>query len=169
MRIVDDKTRFGTVWLFDIFPLEIVDLHFLLCPCLGIIGREPGGFFKSAVGKFSSFCLDDNMGTGSFFGVKPPVVAGSQFKCQFVVLEIVFAYIDVETVGADIVEGTARDLCLFRSALSADIAAFDQFFLDLDKVFFLHGDVQGGGNGFQMFDLLFDFYGQFGKRFKCPL
>ena len=44
------------------------------------------------------------------------------------------------------------DFYLFGTAFSADIAAFDQLFLDLNKVFLCTCDVEGVRDGFQMLD-----------------
>ena len=84
------------------------------------------------------------MGAGLSFGVKPPVVSDGKFKGQFVVLEVVFPHIHMESVAADIVEGPACHLFLFCPAFSADIACRDQLLLDLYKIRFLLRDVQRG-------------------------
>ena len=147
------------------FFLDIVDFYLVLFASLGIVGGKSCGLLEGAVWHLGSFCLQDHMGTGNLFGVEPPVVPVGEFEGKLVVLEVVFPHIDMKTVAAHIVEGLTGDFYFFGAALSADIAALDQLLTDLHQIFLLHGDVQSGKDGFQMFDLFTDLNGQFRQRF----
>lgn len=41
VRIIDHEARLGTGRLFDLFFLDIVDLHLFLLPALRIVGSKP--------------------------------------------------------------------------------------------------------------------------------
>ena len=84
----------------------------------------------------------DDVGAGHSLGVKPPVVAGGEFKRQFLVLVIVLPDIDVISVGGTVVERFALNLGLLVGALPADIAVFDQFFLDLHEIIFRECNIE---------------------------
>ena len=106
------------------------------------------------------------MRAGHLFGVEPPVVAGGEFKGQFIILIIIFSHINVKSITADIVIGSAGNFLLFPSAFSADVTAFCQLLFYLSQIFLVEGDIQSSRNGFQMIDLCPDFLCQGGKRFK---
>ena len=44
------------------------------------------------------------MGAGDLFGMEPPVAAICGFEGEFIVLNIIFAYIDIKSVAGEIVE-----------------------------------------------------------------
>ena len=96
--------------------------------------------------------------------MKPPVISRGKLKGELIVLVIVFSYIDMEAVAADIVERTAGDLDFFGTAFSADITALDQFFPDLGEILLKQCDIKGCLNGFQMIDLFLYFQCESGKR-----
>ena len=108
----------------------------------GIITGEFSGFLKDAVRQFVVAGFYDDVGAGHSFGVKPPVVAGGKFKRQFLVLVIVLPDIDVISVGGTVVERFALNLGLLVGALPADIAVFDQFFLDLHEIVFRECNIE---------------------------
>ena len=76
--------------------------------------------------------------------MEPPVVADSKLKGQFLILQVVLTDIHGKTIAADIVERTACDFYLFGAAFSADIAAFDQLFLDLHEIVFRECNIERG-------------------------
>ena len=88
---------------------------------------------------------------------------------ELVILVIVLAHIDVESVTADIMKGLAGDFLLFGAALFADVAASHQFFFDLYQVLLMEGNVQGRGDGLQMVNLLFHLPCQFRQDFVGAL
>ena len=63
-------------------------------------------------------------------------------KRQFLVLVIVLPDIDVISVGGTVVERFALNLGLLVGALPADIAVFDQFFLDLHEIVFRECNIE---------------------------
>ncbi len=139
--IVDHKSRFGSARFFDILLFRVVDLHFRLSSASGIMGGEPCSFLESGIGQLCAVRADNHMGAGLSFGVEPPVVPHSEFKGQFIVLEIIFSDIHMKTVAADIVKRSAGDLFFFCTTFSADVACRNQFFLDLHEIGFLFGDL----------------------------
>ena len=169
VRIIDHEARLGTGRLFDLFFLDIVDLHLFLLPALRIVGSKPAGLFKSPVRQFLPFGLYHYMGAGNTFGMEPPVISVGEFEGQFIVLEIIFSHINMKSVAAQIMEGLAGDLCFFRAALSADLAALGQFLLDLHQIFLFQGDIQGRADGLQVVDLFFYLSSQFGQCFISTL
>ena len=144
--MVDNETGFTAARFFDISFFCVVDFHFVLSFCFGIISGQFCRFFKGAVGEFFTAGFYNDVRSGDAFGVEPPVVAGSKFKGQFFVLVIVLPYINMVAVTADIVERAAGDFCFFRAAFAPDIAAFDQLLFDLYQVFFGKGDVEGSSD-----------------------
>ena len=92
--------------------------------------------------------------------MKPPVIAGGELEGEFVVLEVVFAHIDMEALPADIVKRPAGDFYFPGAALAADVAALDQLLLDLGQVLLPESDVESGLDGFQMIDLVLHSKGQ---------
>ena len=92
-----------TVRFFDMFFLYIINLNFIAATALGIVCGKSSGFFKSTIRKFIPIRFDDDMGTRSTFCVEPPVTAICEREGQFIVLQIVFADVDVITIGRDIV------------------------------------------------------------------
>ena len=149
VRIIDNEARFGAGRFLDLFFLNVVDLDFFLLPAFGIIGSQTAGLFKSAVRQFLPFGLYDNVGAGDALGMEPPVISGGKFESQFIVLEIIFSYIYMEAVAAQIMERLTGDLCFFGAAFSADITALGQFLFDLHQVFFLQGNIQSSADGLQ--------------------
>ena len=79
------------------------------------------------------------MGAGDPLGMEPPVVSRGQFKGQLLILIIVFSDVNMETVGGQVVEGTADRFFLPFPAgkMALDVAVFRQLFFDLSQVFFL--------------------------------
>ena len=100
VRIIDHESRLGTGRLFDLFFLDVVDLHFFLFPAFRIVGSQSARFFKSTVRQLFSLGLYYHVGAGDAFGMEPPVISGSEFEGQFVILEIIFPYINMEAVAA---------------------------------------------------------------------
>ncbi len=100
VRIIDHESRLGTGRLFDLFLLNVVDLHFFLLSAFGIVGGKSARLFKSTVRQLLPFGLYHHMGAGDAFGMEPPVVTGGEFEGQFIVLEIIFSYINMEAVTA---------------------------------------------------------------------
>ena len=109
------------------------------------------------------------MGAGNALGMEPPVISGGEFEGQFIVLEIIFSYINMEAVTAQVMEGLAGDLRFFCAALSADVTALGQFLLDLHQIFLFQGDIQGRADGLQVVDLFFYLSSQFGQCFISTL
>ena len=142
--IVYNKAGRAAVRLFYVLFLEIVNLNLVVVPAFGIITGESSGFLKDAVRQFVVAGFYDDVGAGHSFGVKPPVVAGGKFKRQFLVLVIVLPDIDVIPVGGAVVERLALTLGLLVGALPADIAVFDQLFLDLHEIVFRECNIERG-------------------------
>ena len=151
--IVYNKAGRAAVRLFYVLFLEIVNLNLVVVPAFGIITGESSGFLKDAVRQFVVAGFYDDVGAGHSFGVKPPVVAGGKFKRQFLVLVIVLPDIDVIPVGGAVVERLALTLGLLVGALPADIAVFDQLFLDLHEIVFRECNIERGCDALQVFDL----------------
>ena len=96
------------------------------------------------------------MGARHLFGMEPPVISCGKFKGQLIILVVVFSHINIVSIAGNIVEGFGFHLhfgTFFVSVVALYIAVFHQLFLDLGKVALLSGNVQGIGDGFQMFDL----------------
>ena len=89
VRIIDHEARLGTGRLFDLFFLDIVDLHLFLLPALRIVGSKPAGLFKSPVRQFLPFGLYHYMGAGNTFGMEPPVIAACNFKSKLFILIVI--------------------------------------------------------------------------------
>ena len=64
VRIIDHESRLGTGRLFNLFFLDVVDLHFFLFPALGIVGSQSARLFKSTIRQFLPFGLYHYMGAG---------------------------------------------------------------------------------------------------------
>lgn len=140
--IVYNKAGRAAVRLFYVLFLEIVNLNLVVVPAFGIIAGESSCLLKDTVRQFVAAGFYDNVGAGHSLGVKPPVVAGGEFKRQFLVLVIVLPDIDVISVGGTVVERFALNLGLLVGALPADIAVFDQFFLDLHEIVFRECNIE---------------------------
>ena len=140
--IVYNKAGRAAVRLFYVLFLEIVNLNLVVVPAFGIITGEFSGFLKDAVRQFVVAGFYDDVGAGHSFGVKPPVVDGGIFNRQFLVLVFVLPDIDVISVGGTVVERFALILGLLVGALPADIAVFDQFFLDLLEIVFRECNIE---------------------------
>ena len=98
------------------------------------------------------------MGSGHFFGMEPPVISCCLFKCQFIILEVVFAHKDIESVTGNIVERFGFCLCfgtLFAGIMLFDVTILGKLFLDLAQITFCTGNIECVGYGFQMLDLGF--------------
>ena len=64
--------------------------------------------------------------------MEPPVVAFRELKGQFIVLQVVFTYIDVESIRRYIVEGLGCDFCfLVSGGTFVNITGLDQFLPNL--------------------------------------
>ena len=89
--------------------------------------------------------------------MEPPVIAGCKLEGQFIVLEIVFANINMEAVRIDIVKRMALEAGFFRIPFPTDITAFHHFFPDLCKVILRLCNIERILDGFQMINLVPDF------------
>lgn len=89
--------------------------QFLLFPHFGYWNsKRPAGQLLHKCGPaVPAVCLDNDMGTGSTFCMKPPVTAFGELEGQFVVLQVVLSDIHIETVGRNIVERSGSDLHFF--------------------------------------------------------
>ena len=94
------------------------------------------------------------MGTRHAFGMAPPLVDCGKFEGEFVVLVVVFANVNIETITASVVERLADKTLLLFSTFAADLAVFHQFFFNLIQVFFFFCDIKSSQNGFQMCDFI---------------
>ena len=100
VRIIDHESRLGTGRLFDLFLLNVVDLHFFLLSAFGIVGGKSARLFKSTVRQLRPFGLYHHVRAGDAFGMEPPVISGGECEGQFVILEIIFSYVNMKTVAA---------------------------------------------------------------------
>ena len=135
------------------FFLDVINLYLGSRVSLGIPGCQASCLFKGAVRKFSVFGTDNHMGTGHFFRMEPPVISGCELESQLIILEIVFSHIDIKTVTGYVVERFGFRLgflAFFVCVVTLDIAVFGKLFLDLGKIAFRSGDIQGIGDGLQM-------------------
>ena len=136
--VIDDKAGGRACGFFDVLFLDIVDLHLVVSTAFGVVGGQGAGLLEDPVGKLLALRLDDDMRAGDTFGVEPPVISRGNLEGQLLVLVIVLAHIDVETVGGQVVEGTAGDLRLLSLPIVAlDIAVFRQLLLDLYQIILL--------------------------------
>ena len=97
-----------------------------------------------------------NMGTGHLLRMKPPVISCGKLKGKFIILEIIFPYINIIAILCDIVEGlgfSLHFLAFFSIIMLLDIAAFCQLLLDLGQIAFSQRNIQGIGDRLQMIDL----------------
>ena len=101
--------------------------------------------------------------------MEPPVITSCELKSKFLVLVIILTYINIKTIAADIMKRPAGDLHTLRTALSANITALDQFFLNLYEVLFLLCNVQCCTDRCQMFNLFLCLFRQRCKSFISPL
>ena len=83
---------------FQIFSLDVVDLHLIVFPASGIVGRQGSGLLEHPVRQLLSLCFYDHMGAWHSLGVEPPVAAVCRLKGQLLVLVVVLSHIDVEAV-----------------------------------------------------------------------
>lgn len=107
--MVNDKSRSASGRLFHMFSLDIINFYLFIGASLRIPGSQGTGFFKYPVRKLLSFRADNNMGAGNSFGVEPPVIAVGNFKCDFLILVVVFSNIDIKSVSRAVVIGAAGD------------------------------------------------------------
>ena len=165
VRVVNNESRLCTGHLFNLFFFYIIDFDFFLIASGGVVGGKTCRFFKGCVRKLFSAGFYDDMRTRSALCMEPPVVADSKLKGQFLILQVVLTDVHGKTIAADIVERTACDFYLFGTAFSADIAAFDQLFLDLNKVFLCPRAMSRAfADGFQMLDFIMHLFGQGTQR-----
>ena len=90
--------------------------------------------------------------------MEPPVISSCELESQLIILEIVFAHIDIKTVTGYVVERFGFRLgflAFLVGVVTFDIAVLGELFLDLGKVTFRSGNIQSIGDGFQMGDLTF--------------
>ena len=78
--IVYNKAGRAAVRLFYVLFLEIVNLNLVVVPAFGILAGESSCLLKDTVRQFVAAGFYDNVGAGHSLGVKPPVVAGGEFK-----------------------------------------------------------------------------------------
>ncbi len=140
--VVHYKSWLCSIRFFDMLLLYIINLHLVAATVSGIEGGQTSCFLKRPVRKFISAGLYDYMGAGSAFGVEPPVISASKGKGQFVILQIILSHIHMITVAGNIVHGPAGNLYFFPGRFPADVPALYQFFLNLHKVGFAHGNIQ---------------------------
>ena len=100
--IIDDKSRFPTIWFFDLFFLHVVNLNFIGTTHAGIISCKSGCFFECTVRKFIPMCFDNDMGSRSLFCMEPPVISDCKVECQFFILKIVLSDIHMITVTGNV-------------------------------------------------------------------
>ena len=79
---------------FDVAPLGVVNLTRRLFGAGGYFACD----FKHIIGHFSPFGYYNRVRAVFVFEVKPHVVGRCDFKSKFVVLEVVFASIDIKSV-----------------------------------------------------------------------
>ena len=169
--VVDDKAGGSARNLLYVLALDVVDFNFFTVPVFGIVGSQPGRFFKSAVGQFVTSGFYDDMGAGDAFGMEPPVAAGSKFKGQFFVLEIIFSHIHMVAIGRKVMQrrtGQFLFFGIFSAGVTFDIAGLDQLFFNLGQIAFGLGQVQSRADGIQMFEFLMGFFGEGCQGFKGP-
>ena len=117
------------------------------------------------------------MGARHIVGMKPDVAAVRDPESDLVVLGIVFSYIYIVAVAAQIVERlTLRGACapffrvFFLSGISAaQVTALLHLPADLGEIGIRCGEFQGVLNAAEMIDLSLDFDSEAGKRFMSPL
>ena len=122
ISVVDYKAGGAACGFFNVFALNVINLHFFAAAALGVPGSDGPCFLKGAVRKLSSLCFHHNMGTGNALGVEPPVAAACDFEGDFLILVIIFADIDVEAVRGQVVIGAAGNFCLF----AVEVPLFDK-------------------------------------------
>lgn len=104
--------------------------------------------------------------------MEPPVISSCELESQLIILEIVFAHIDIKTVAGYVVERLGFRLgflAFLVGVVTFDIAVLGELFLDLGKVTFRSGDIQSIGDRFQMRDLTFRICELFCDGFLCTL
>ena len=126
--MIDNETGFAAVGFFNIFLFCVINFRFILSSCFGIICSEFCRFFKSPVRQCVTAGFYNDVRTGKAFCMEPPVIAGGKAESQFVVLKVIFSNVNVVSVAAEVMEGTAGDFCFFIAVFPADIAVFYQLF-----------------------------------------
>lgn len=84
------------------FFLDIIDLYFRGSTAFGVISRKSACNLEDMVRELPVFGFHNYMGTCHFFCVEPPVIASGEFEGQLIILEVIFAHIDVVTVISDV-------------------------------------------------------------------
>ena len=136
--MINHKSRSSARYFFDLLFLYIIDLNFFIFPSLGIVGSQPGSFLEGAVRKLFSFGFHNDMGTRDSFCVEPPVISSRDLEGQILILVVVFADVDMESVGGKVVEWAACDFHFLSSrTVLFDEAIFRQLLLDLGQIFLL--------------------------------
>lgn len=136
--MINHKSRSSARYFFDLLFLYIIDLNFFIFPSLGIVGSQPGSFLEGAVRKLFSFGFHNDMGTRNPFCVEPPVISSRDLEGQLLILVVVFADVDMESVGGKVVEWAACDFYFLSSrTVLFDEAIFRQLLLDLGQIFLL--------------------------------
>ena len=167
--MVDHKPGLCTVDLLYMLSLNIIDIYFGSFAALGIPGGQSGGFLKGTIRKLCIAGFYNNVRSGLPFGMKPPVTAVCYFESEFFVLKVVFAHIDIKTVGRNIMKGSAGGAFLFILAgMFFDIAAGDEFLSDLGQIGFCHGKIHTHQDRVQMFNLILCFLQKGRQGFFCP-
>lgn len=84
--------------------------------------------------------------------MEPPVISGCELESQLIILEIVFPhrYQNRHWICSGAVWISAGLSGPFIGVMTLDIAVFGKLFLDLGKIAFRSGDIQGIGDGLQM-------------------
>ena len=98
IRVVNDESRRSTGHFPDMLSLNVVDLHLLVLPALGVVSGQGAGLLKYVVGQLFSLRLYNDVGAGNALCVEPPVAAIRQLEGEFVVLVVVLADVDVKSV-----------------------------------------------------------------------
>ena len=96
--MVNDKSRCSTGHFPDMLSLNVVNLHLLVLPALGVVSGQGAGLLKYVVGQLFSLRLYNDVGAGNALCVEPPVAAIRQLEGEFVVLVVVLANVDVKSV-----------------------------------------------------------------------
>ncbi len=151
--IVYKQSRARCRSAFYVLFREIINLNLVVVPAFGIVTGKFSGFLEHAIRQFFIVGFYDDVGTRHSFCMEPPVISGCELEREFIVLEVIFANINIIAVGGD-GSGTACSYFWpFVGALPADIAVFDQLFLDLYEIVFRECNIERGCDALQVFDL----------------
>ena len=151
------------------FFLHIVDLDFFTSPHAGVVRGKPSCLLEGRIRQFVTVRLDDHVGAGRLFGVKPPVVSRCKVKSEFIILEVVLSYIYMVAVTRNIVERRVFYFYLFLCKPPLNIAGIYKLFPDSGQIVLGQGDVKCSLYGFQIGDVIFCLTAQFGECLERTL